>query len=109
MDFCPKCGSILLSKRMENKLVLECRKCGYKKNLKTYKPLKIIEKIEKNPLDDVIILEKNEEALPSTKTECPKCGYNEAFWWMRQMRSADEAPTVFFRCKKCKHSWREYG
>jgi DNA-directed RNA polymerase subunit M len=30
-------------------------------------------------------------------------------WWMLQTRSADEATTQFFRCTKCKHTWRNYS
>jgi len=40
---------------------------------------------------------------------CPKCGNDEAFFWTAQMRAADEAETRFFRCTKCKHTWREYS
>ena len=43
--------------------------------------------------------EKTPSTLPTTTTECPKCGNNTAFWWMLQTRSADEATTQFFRCK----------
>ena len=39
---------------------------------------------------------------------CPKCGHDKATYELKQTRSADEAPTRFFTCKKCKHKWREY-
>ncbi|MBI4163893.1 MAG: transcription factor S [Candidatus Aenigmarchaeota archaeon] len=107
MEFCDNCGLILTVKKDGKKSSLVCRKCGYKS--KDYKPLEIKEKVEKAPLDEVIVIEKSEEALPKTKTNCPKCSNKEAFWWMQQTRSADEAPTLFLRCVKCKHSWREYG
>ncbi len=107
MEFCDNCGLILVVKKDGKKSSLVCRKCGYKS--KDYKPLEIKEKVSKAPLDEIIVIEKSEEALPKTKTNCPKCGNKEAFWWMQQTRSADEAPTLFLRCVKCKHSWREYG
>jgi DNA-directed RNA polymerase subunit M len=50
-----------------------------------------------------------EEEFPKTKIICPKCGYEEAYWYMQQTRGADEPPTVFYTCVKCKHSWRSYG
>jgi DNA-directed RNA polymerase subunit M len=107
MEFCEKCNSVLVTKREGNKNILTCRNCGYK--LKDYEPMKITEVMEKNPLDDVIVIEKNEETLPKTKTVCVKCGNKEAVWWVQQTRSADEAPTLFLRCTKCQHSWREYS
>lgn len=107
MEFCEKCSSVLVTKKANGKIILVCKKCGFK--LTKYKPLEISEKVNKQPLDDVIIIEKNEETLPKTKAVCPKCGNREAFWWMQQTRSADEAPTLFLRCTKCKYSWREYG
>lgn len=108
MEFCKKCGSIMVAKEVGKKTILVCRSCGFK--LTNYKPLKIQESVEKTPLEsDVVIIEKKEETLPTTKAECPKCGHKEALWWLQQTRSADEAPTTFFRCTKCRHSWREYG
>ncbi|MBL7160289.1 MAG: transcription factor S [Candidatus Aenigmarchaeota archaeon] len=108
MDFCKKCGSLMIGKEINKKTVLVCRSCGF--TLKKYRPLKIQEIITKTPLEsEVVIIEKNEEFLPTTKAECPKCRNKQALWWLQQTRSADEAPTLFLRCVKCRHSWREYG
>lgn len=107
MHFCNKCGSVMVSKTDKGKVILVCRKCGSK--TLEYKPLEIEEQVEKKPSDDVIFLEKNEESLPKTKAVCPKCNHKEAVWWLQQTRSIDEAPTLFLRCTKCKHTWREYG
>lgn len=108
MNFCEKCGSALVSKEDSGKTVLVCRRCG--KVTKKYKPLEIEERLQNKPMeDDVVMVDMPQEALPKTKVKCPKCGHNEAFWWVRQMRSGDEAPTEFYRCTKCRHSWREYG
>lgn len=48
-------------------------------------------------------------SLPTIKIDCPKCGYDEAFWWFLQTRSGDEPPTQFYRCVKCSHTWRSYS
>ena len=107
MNFCKKCGTALVAKEEKGKTFLVCRKCGHK--VKHYKPIKIEEVVVKKPQDDVIVIEKNEEVLPKTRTVCPKCGHKEAIWWLRQTRSGDEAPTLFLRCTNCRFSWREYG
>ena len=57
----------------------------------------------------VIDADKSLDTLPTTSIECPKCKNNNAFWWMLQTRSADEATTQFFRCTKCSHTWRNYS
>ncbi|MFX1428047.1 MAG: hypothetical protein ACFFBE_16460 [Promethearchaeota archaeon] len=41
------------------------------------------------------------------KNICPKCQHKEAETWQIQIRSSDEPSTHFFRCVKCKYSWRE--
>jgi len=106
MHFCPTCGLVCVSKKEKNKTILVCRKCGYK--IKDYKPIEIKEEVKKDPLDDIVIIEEKKEALPKIRLICPKCANKEAVWWMQQTRSSDEPPTLFFRCTKCRHSWREY-
>ena len=39
----------------------------------------------------VIDADKSPDILPTTSIECPRCKNNNAFWWMLQTRSADEA------------------
>jgi transcription factor S len=58
---------------------------------------------------EVRIIESDElpDSHPITDTEvCPKCGNNQSRWWIVQTDSADEPSTQFFRCTKCKHTWR---
>ena len=64
------------------------------------------EALEKN----LIIVKKDDKisVLPKVKEICPKCDHNKAETWQIQMRSADEPSTHFFRCLKCKFTWREY-
>jgi len=58
---------------------------------------------------DVIVLEGDiEEGLPKTDVMCPECRNRTAYWWLRQLRSADESETRFFKCTKCAFTWREY-
>ncbi len=113
MDFCPKCGAVLVSKRYEDKkegekIFLVCRKCGMVK--KKYKAIEIKEDVIENPQDQVIIVKKNAEALPKTVVNCPKCENNEAYWWTQEIEVSDEDSVIatFFKCTKCAHKWREY-
>jgi DNA-directed RNA polymerase subunit M len=83
-----------------------CKKCGYEKEQGADPAL-----ISKSKRDDreVTILEENfDEGLPTTAARCPECGHNLAYWWLRQLRSADESETRFFKCTKCGATWREY-
>ncbi|NOZ81533.1 MAG: transcription factor S [Candidatus Micrarchaeota archaeon] len=107
MEFCEKCGSLMVPKKTKKSAILECRKCGKRKFIKDKKDFKIVQKTSETGRKTVVV-DSEMEVLPKTKTQCPKCENNEAFWWMQQTRSADEPPTRFFRCTKCSHTWREY-
>ncbi len=99
--FCPKCGSVLMPIPGERKVKMLCG-CGYelkgkevviKETVKLKKPIEIATK--KIP-------------FPKTKAACPKCNNKEAYYWLVQTRSADEAETKFFECVKCSYRWRDY-
>ncbi|MFH0929487.1 MAG: transcription factor S [Candidatus Aenigmatarchaeota archaeon] len=107
MEFC-NCGGLMLPKKSGSKVVLVCRKCG-KKTTPKEKKFKITVSSEKIK-SKIIVLDKKSkiDVLPKTDAACPKCDNKIAFWWMQQMRAADEAPTRFYRCVKCNHVWREY-
>jgi len=86
---------------------LKCRKCGYIRDAKSdERMMKKSQRVEK----EITIVDDTEEirTLPTTRVRCPECGHDTAEWWMRQLRSADESEVRFFRCVKCKHTWREY-
>jgi DNA-directed RNA polymerase subunit M len=108
MKFCPKCGSIMVLKKENEKTYFYCNNCNYNEvaqgriglKEKTNEKTNIPGKIEK--------IEKEVTTLPKTKEECPKCGNNEAYYWTMQTRAADEAETKFLKCTKCGYTWREY-
>jgi DNA-directed RNA polymerase subunit M len=56
----------------------------------------------------VVDKSKSEEDLPKVKEDCPDCGHDTAFFWTKQTRASDEPETKFYRCVKCKKTWREY-
>ncbi len=107
MQFCPKCGGLMLPKQIEKGPILVCNVCGYvakEAKLEEYKVVK-----GAKPEEEITVVEKElKPALPTTRIRCTKCGHDTAYWWLRQTRAADEATTRFYRCTKCGHTWREY-
>ena len=101
MEFCPKCGCVLVEKDGNFK----CLRCGHKSKSKI--KIESSEKIEVKP-EIGIINDKDANVFPIINATCPKCSHKEAFFWTSQTRAGDEAETKFFRCTKCKHTWREY-
>lgn len=104
MKFCPKCEVRL--KKSDSGLV--CPKCDYSEGGNSESSKTVIEEKE---VSEFNVLEESDgqEALPTIKIDCEKCGHNEAVWWMLQTRSADEPTTQFYRCTKCSYTWRNYA
>ena len=104
MEFCPNCGAMLLPS--EDKL--KCNSCGYIKDLaSTSNEYSVSRKVSEKPA--VVNLGEAEDMRSQTTEICPECGHDKAYSEIKQTRSADEAPTRFFTCTACKHSWREYS
>jgi DNA-directed RNA polymerase subunit M len=55
----------------------------------------------------VDVSDSDDQGLPSTDAHCPECGNDRAYWYMQQIRAADESETRFFVCTECEHKWRE--
>ena len=104
MKFCPKCEVKLKNSGSG----LQCSKCGYTEGGEP-KPTKKIP-TEEEPDFSLLAFEgdEGEETNPTIKIDCEKCGHDEAVAWMFQTRSADEPTTRFYRCQKCKYTWRDY-
>lgn len=83
-----------------------CRKCGFEKEAENCEMI-LISKRNKN--DVPVIEEVDIKTLPTTRVVCPACGNKEAYWWIRQLRAADEPEVRFYRCTKCGKTWREYS
>jgi len=89
--------------------VLTCPKCGYEKQAVAGQNVikaKSVDDVKKSVMED----SANRVSLLPTTNEyaCEKCGHSEAYYYMRQTRSADEATTRFLECTKCGYKWREY-
>ena len=107
MEFCPKCGAMMLP----NKGVLKCNSCGYSDESSNAEEYNISKKkeLEETTDETVKVLGEDIDVRPTTTEVCPECGNDKAYYEIKQTRSADEAPTRFFTCTACKHSWREYS
>lgn len=102
MEFCPKCGSVLIKKKKR----YVCPKCGYVSPKKV--EISYSEKMGKKTKLDVLH-EKDSNIWPVVTAVCPKCGYNKAYYFSAQTRAGDEAETQFFKCVKCGFTWRKYS
>jgi len=103
--FCAKCGSLMFPDNGR----LRCSACGFERSFsaKDNTVTKVTRPGKDRPME-TLVLDEITETLPKTRVECPKCGYYEAFWVMRQTRAADEPTTRIYRCVKCSHTWREF-
>jgi len=105
LKFCPKCEV----KLKNGESGLQCPLCDYVEGQKVKQTKKIVD--EEEPDFSLLAFEGNEgeDTNPTIKLDCEKCGHDEAVWWMFQTRSADEPTTRFYRCQKCKYTWRDYA
>lgn len=104
MMFCPKCGSLLKTKEEGKKSIQYCS-CGYtskSKNETTFK-----EKVKQE--EDIQIVQDKDDVHPIVNADCEKCGHDKAYFWSKQTRAGDEPETSFYKCEKCKHTWRDYN
>ena len=101
MDFCEKCGALIVMK--DEKAV--CANCGYKPR----KKIKIQASEKINSKESIAVInERAENTNPIVNITCPKCKHKEAYFWTMQTRSSDESETKFYKCTKCEHTWRVY-
>lgn len=68
--------------------------------------LVVSEKVDKK--EGIAVLKHDEEVYPIVDMKCPKCKNKESYFWTLQTRAADESETKFYKCVKCKHTWRVY-
>ena len=110
VKFCPECSNLLRKKRMNEKTYLIC-KCGYQIEIQpdNNQLEKTIQK-KKAVLDKNLIVVSSDDKISGNMKVIkiyPKCENKEAETWQVQIRSSDEPSTIFFRCTKCKYTWRE--
>lgn len=103
--FCPKCGALLVPKKESGKKVLGCS-CGYKNRDSDAGTLKEVV-AKKSKIVEVV--EEEQEVYPLVDAECPECSHKKAYFWTVQTRAGDEPETKFYKCQKCRHTWRDYN
>ena len=101
MEFCPKCGAVLIQKRKND----GCPRCNY--SAKGHTALETSEKVEESK-KIAVVHEGQDEVLPVVNDECKACGNDKAYFWTVQTRASDESETKFFKCVKCGHTRRDY-
>ena len=87
---------------------LKCRKCGYIRKIEAADQMKTQKMRTENEITIVDDEDTKIKTMPTIQIKCPNCEHNLAFWWLRQLRAADESEVRFFRCTECGHTWRQY-
>lgn len=106
MEFCPKCKTLMLP----SKKTTVCPRCGARTKAEKG-DIVLKEKIshvsEKMPKR----VKEIEDTYPIADAECPKCENKKAYWWTQQVAASvggeDVPDTEFFRCTRCRHTWRK--
>ncbi|MFW6153440.1 MAG: transcription factor S [Halobacteriota archaeon] len=101
MEFCDECGSMMV--REEGTWV--CTSCGHEQGGASDEAYVITEAREETELIEVDAAA--DRGLPTTEARCRECDNDRAYWYLQQLRSADESETRFFICTECGHRWRE--
>ena len=109
IQFCPKCGSMMVPNKDEENIGWKCRKCGHAQAMGDKRELVLKKKTTTKVVIPVFDLDKTKDKLSTIEIECHKCGGNQALWWIQQTRSGDEPATRFYKCIECGHTWREYA
>ena len=106
MLFCPMDGSLLtVDDSNGSSLRFLCRNCAYAMPIKT--PLSRRMPLKQKKVDDILGGEAAWANVDQTDAVCPQCPHRRAYYMQFQTRSADEPMTVFYKCVKCKHRWKE--
>ncbi|MFW9848725.1 MAG: DNA-directed RNA polymerase subunit M [Candidatus Thorarchaeota archaeon] len=57
MEFCEKCGAMMLPQLKDKKKILKCRECGYEKPLKT-DGYKVDFRVKHSPKEKIVVVEE---------------------------------------------------
>jgi DNA-directed RNA polymerase subunit M len=102
MKFCDECGSMMQTEGD----TWVCTQCGYE-TLRDEATEAGMVTTQAQEESEIIESGGGSSGLPTTSADCPDCDNDEAYWYMQQIRAADESETRFFVCTECEHKWRE--
>jgi DNA-directed RNA polymerase III subunit RPC11 len=105
MRFCPLCGNLLLIENEAGCMRFCCPTCPYIHNLDRNYSTHV--KLKKKAVDDVLGGKEAWDNVDKTRTRCPFCSNDTAYYQMRQIRSADEPSTIFYKCCRCMQQWND--
>ncbi len=103
MEFCDDCGSMMKTEGDH----WVCGSCGFEKLRDEVKEATMVTTQGQQDSEIVDVSDAEDKGLPTTTAQCPQCDNDRAYWYMQQIRSADESETRFFVCTDCEHKWRE--
>ena len=83
-----------------------CAGCGHRQKKKP--KIKSSEKVEQTESVAVVRGDQEDVVNPQVDMKCPKCKNKRAYFWTMQTRASDESETKFYKCTKCRHTWRVY-
>ncbi len=85
-----------------------CKKCEVSE--KSDKDIVLKQKMKGHDRIETVVIADQEEDSGTEEMFCPNCkATRKVAQWQVQTRSADEAPTTFFKCTTCQETWRDYG
>ncbi len=103
MQFCDECGSMMTPEDG----VWVCGSCGFETDRDDVAEAGMVTTQDQEETEIVDVTDAEGEGRPTTEAVCPNCEHDRAYWYMQQIRAADESETRFFVCTACDHKWRE--
>ena len=85
-----------------------CKKCELTEIAD--KDIVLKSKVKQSQRTETVVIGEQESDVGTEMMFCSNCKENRMVaQWQVQTRSADEAPTTFFKCTVCQETWRDYG
>jgi transcription factor S len=110
VNFCEKCGSLLIPERRDDGIVkLFCKTCKAESKEK-FKDAsyQVKSKIDHTVKDRLTVIEEEFDIRPIIRVACPKCNFAEARYWEAEDRRKEEwETTTYYQCVKCNWVWSE--